>query len=138
MDASLSLALANCLKLIDDLKLNEAISLCDELLLSAKERNDQVLILNLKGEALLYAGHYPLASSCFFENIKLASELNDNKLIAQAFVGLSYVYRFLEDYKTAIGYAQKAEDILGSSQPEVSYIKALLSEGISNARLGNF
>lgn len=138
MHGSLDDALSKCFKLLENLKLNEAISLSDELLLLNVKEEDRVRILNLKGESLLHAGHYPLAFSCFFEGIKIATRLNDNKLIADSFVGLSYVYRFLEDYKTAIDYATKVKELLLTSQSSVPYIKALLSEGISNARLGNY
>jgi len=137
MDTSLTLALSNGHKLIDDLKLNEVITLSDELLLLYFDEDDRARILYLKGEALLHAGHYPLAYSCFSAGAKIATKVNDVKLIAEGFVGLSYVYRFLEDYNAAIDYANRVKELLESTEPTVVYIKALLSEGISNSRLGN-
>ena len=138
MDSSLAHELSNDLELIEDLKLSEDVSLSNELLLLNNHELDRAYILNLKGDALLHSGHYTIAFSCFLEVIKIATKANHYKLIAEGFVGLSYVYRFLEDYKIAIDNAKRAKELIKSQQSSVTYIKALLSEGISNSRLGNY
>ncbi|MCD6066937.1 MAG: yrrB 5 [Bacteroidetes bacterium] len=137
MDTTLQQALQTGHLLVKDLKLNEAVFLADESLLTCKTDEERSSFLNLKGEALLHAGHYSLASSCFFESLRLAAAHENAEIKAEACTGLSYVYRFLEDYRTAIEYADQSKSLL-VGQPHAAYIKALISEGISNARLGNF
>jgi serine phosphatase RsbU (regulator of sigma subunit) len=136
MEETLTGSLSRGFALIDELKLNEALLFADELLVKHQRGAGKGYALALRGEVLLYSGHYAFAAACFFESIKIGEETQDDTLKAEGFCGLSYVYRFMEDYITAIDYAQRSRQLLGERKNNV-FLKSLLSEGISHARSGN-
>ena len=127
-----------CNNLILKLKLNQAYTLIEELEALSLNEFDKIKIINLKGELFLYYGHYILATKSFFDSLSLSSKINNIESVSESYVGLSYAYRFLEDYAMAIEYAEKGINLGNPIIINSVYIKCHLSIGISYGKLENF
>lgn len=111
------------------------------LLLCIKNRNSfpagtEALAVSTLAESLWWAGNYPDAKEAYFKALQIAEPLTDTMLIGSIYNGIAMVNRNAGNFREAINYYTKAEN-LTRSIPDNYVLNALLvDKGKSYEQLG--
>jgi hypothetical protein len=92
--------------------------------------------LSKLGFSLWLSGNYPDAKETYFKTLKLAEELGDTMLIADAYAKIAMVNRNAGDFRQAITYYTKAENIVNVSSKKQVLLGVLTEKGGSYEQLG--
>ncbi len=111
------------------------------LLLYLKNRNSfsadtEVKALNLLASSLWSAGNYPDAKETYFKALKIAEPIGDTLLTAGIYVGLAKVNRNAGDFRQAITYYTKAENLTRHFSDNEVLLNVLVDKGKSYEQLG--
>ncbi len=111
------------------------------LLLCVKNKNlfaarSEVIALGKLADALWWAGNYPDAKATFFKALQIAESLNDTVQIASTYVGIAYVNRNAGDYRQAINYYTKAENLARRIGDNNTLMTVFVDKGKSYEQLG--
>ncbi|MDB4533893.1 SpoIIE family protein phosphatase [Vicingaceae bacterium] len=132
-----SIVLEKATKLIAQFKFKEVLELCSAELLNLDENNSKrIPYLLIIGEAHLYSDQFALASGTYYDVLILLAKHPSSQFKGITYVGLSYVSRFIKDYKLAISYAEKALALKNISLETT--LKANLSIGISKGKIQDY
>ncbi|MEI6059446.1 MAG: tetratricopeptide repeat protein [Bacteroidota bacterium] len=110
-------------------------------LLNMKNRNRlpvayEAQALNILASSLWWAGNYPDAKETFFKALKVAEPINDTMLTAGIYVGIAMVNRNAGDFRQAIIYYTKAEDLTRHIPNNDVLLEVLVDKGKSYEQLG--
>ncbi len=111
------------------------------LLICIKNRNsfpagtEAKALLNLAG-SLWWAGNYPDAKETYFKALQLAEPLADTLLIGRIYNGIAMVNRNAGNYREAINYYTKAENLTRSIPDNQVLNTLLVDKGKSYEQLG--
>ncbi|MCX6232082.1 MAG: tetratricopeptide repeat protein [Bacteroidetes bacterium] len=110
-------------------------------LLSMKKRNSlavgaEAQALSILAGSLWWAGNYPDAKETYFKALKIAEPIGDTMLTAGIYVGIAMVNRNAGDYRQAIIYYTKAENLCRHIPDNDVLIEVLVDKGKSYEQLG--
>ena len=96
----------------------------------------EVNALSLLGFSLWWSGNYPDAKETYFKALKLAEPLNDTLLTGGIYVHIAMVNRNAGDFRQAITYYTKAENLTKNIPDNDILLYALVDKGKSYEQLG--
>ncbi len=111
------------------------------LLLCIKNRNSfpvgtEVQALSFLASSLWWAGNYPDAKETYFKALKVAEPIGDTMLTAGIYVGIAMVNRNAGDFRQAITYYTKAENLTRHIPDNDVLLGVLVDKGKSYEQLG--
>ena len=110
-------------------------------LLSMKNRNvfpigTEAKALSFLASSLWWAGNYPDAKETYFKALKVAEPIGDTMLTAGIYVGIAMVNRNAGDFRQAITYYTKAENLTRHIPDNDVLLGVLVDKGKSYEQLG--
>mgnify|MGYP001007704560 CR=1 FL=1 len=110
-------------------------------LLSMKNRNSlpisyEANALNILAGSLWWAGNYPDAKETYFKALKVAEPIGDTLLTASIYVGIAMVNRNAGDFRQAITYYTKAENLTKHIPDNDVLFGVLVDKGKSYEQIG--
>ncbi|KIC94470.1 tetratricopeptide repeat protein [Flavihumibacter solisilvae] len=98
---------------------------------------EDILILDMVNLAYLlwWAGDYPSSLETNFKALAKAEKLNDPFWMARAYNGIAMVYRNQGQYREAIGYFTRAEEVSKDLPDRSEYFSAVMDKGKSYEQL---
>lgn len=110
-------------------------------LLSVKSRNSlpigtEAQALSNLASSLWWAGNYPDAKETYFKALKVAEPIGDTMLTAGIYVGIAMVNRNAGDFRQAITYYTKAENLTKNIPDNDVLLGVLVDKGKSYEQLG--
>lgn len=91
--------------------------------------------LLLLGTSLWWSGNYPDAKETFFKALKVAESLNDTLLTANIYTSIAMVNRNAGDFRQAITYYTKAENLTKNIPDNDVLLNVLVDKGKSYEQL---
>jgi len=109
-------------------------------LLSMKNKNSlpvgsEAKALFFLARTLWWAGNYPEAKEAYFKALQIAEPLADTLFIADIYNGIAWVERNAGNYREAIKYFTKAENLTRHIPNNMALLNALIDKGKSYEQL---
>ena len=110
-------------------------------LLNMKNRNSlpvgsEAKALSFLAGSLWWAGNYPDAKETYFKALKVAEPIGDTMLTAGIYVGIAMVNRNAGDFRQALIYYTKAENLTRHNPDNDGLLGVLVDKGKSYEQLG--